>query len=337
MTEPAVLAPPPLATAAPSLADLVLLRLLPAAKSVPPADLRRDLGAFFRAPPTADAVAAAVGELRAEGYVTARGQAATAAGRARALQFLGIDKLPPRATWRTVKAKYLVPRALGLAPDDAGYAKADASDKLAAFLLKRELGLPESVRPTLPAVVNALLCRELGHPQFTDLNALIRAKLGEAVGGEPMSKADAAKVLPRVKLDVAKLSADALHAAVLRGALGGAAACEPEPVPAPVAEEPFDLEAFAHTVNAVARRCPTGRFGGYKVFISHVWEQLRDEPRFAPLGLAGFKAKLVEAHRADRLTLVRADLVQLMDPADVRASEVTYLTAAFHFILVEGS
>jgi hypothetical protein len=88
-------------------------------------------------------------------------------------------------------------------------------------------------------------------------------------------------------------------------------------------------------VTAVARKCPTGWFGDNKVFISHVWKQLRSEPRFAPLGLGGFKQKLVEANRANLLTLSRADLVQLMDPTDVRESEITYLTATFHFILVE--
>jgi hypothetical protein len=102
-----------------------------------------------------------------------------------------------------------------------------------------------------------------------------------------------------------------------------------------IPDEPFDLDTFANTVKAVARTCPTGRFGDNKVFISHVWRQLQDQPQIAPLGLAGFKQKLVEANRENLLTLSRADLVQLMDPADVRESETAYLNAAFHFILVE--
>ena len=61
----------------------------------------------------------------------------------------------------------------------------------------------------------------------------------------------------------------------------------------------------------------------------------RDEPRFAPLGLGRVQGELVEANRADLLTLSRADLVQVMDPADVRESETTYLNAVFHFVLVE--
>ena len=95
------------------------------------------------------------------------------------------------------------------------------------------------------------------------------------------------------------------------------------------------MKTFASVVKAAARASPTGRFGDNKVFISHLWRQLRTDPRFAALGPAGFKARLVEAHRADLLTLSRADLVQLMDPADVSESETPYLNAAFHFVLVD--
>lgn len=321
LEHPATVASP----ARPELADLILLRLLPERKSVAMKKVRTDLGVFFRRPPAAEEVEESVAALKAEGFIVPKkGHCVTDAGRARALQFLGIEKLPPRANWRTVKAKYLVPNALGLPSDSAEYAKADNSEKLAAFLLKRELGLPNAGH-TLTAVVDALICKALGHPNFTNLNALIRTKLGEELGGDPISKADAKKVLPRVRLNVTRVRAEDLYAAVLDGRL------EEE------IDETFDLTDFANTVKSAARKCPTGRFGDNKVFISHVWDQLRDEPRFTPLGLGGFKAKLVEANRADLLTLSRADLVQLMDPADVRESETTYLTATFHFILIEGN
>jgi hypothetical protein len=316
---------PASAAARPDLADLILLRLLPEKKSVGVNALRKDLAVFFRRALSADEVGRAVGTLRADGYVAAKGQRSTAAGRARALQFLGVANLPARANWGAVKAKYLVPRALGLSPDSAEYAKAVGSgETFAAFLLKRQLGLSESTGRTLTAVVDALVCRELGHPEFTTLNDLIAFALGRAVGGDPIAKADAKKVLPRVRLNVTQLSTEKLFAVVL----GGGIATDD-------GDEPFDLEMFANTVKSVARTCPTGRFGGYKVFINHVWNQLRDEPRFAPLGLDGFKQKLVAANRANLLTLSRAELVQLMDPADVRESETTFLTATFHFILVE--
>lgn len=49
-----------------------------------------------------------------------------------------------------------------------------------------------------------------------------------------------------------------------------------------------------------------------------------------------FKARLVEANRDGLLTLSRADLVEVMDPARVTESETHYLNATFHFVLVEG-
>lgn len=319
----------------PALPDLILLRLLPAKQSVAPKRLRADLAVFFGHPPTAGRIAEAVAALRAEGFVTAKGQQATGEGRARALQYLGVDSLPPRAHWGTVKAKYLVPRALGL-PLDAGAVR--DGKKLAAHLLKRKLALPVATGDTLNAVFEAIACRALGFRDHATLKSLVPLLLAKEMGSDAvLDMSDAEKVVPRVLLRTGPNGANGLRASALGGWADGtdvppAPDTEPEAI-----EEPFDLEMFANTVKKVARTCPTGRFGGYKVFISHVWDQLRDEPRFARLGLAGFKARLVEANRANLLTLSRADLVQLMDPADVRASETTYLTATFHFILVEGS
>jgi hypothetical protein len=307
-----------------ALVDLILLRLLPEKKSVGPTDLRTDLAVFFRHPPTTEQIKEAVDALKAEGFIAPnKGQRATAAGRARALQFLGLEKLPPRANWGTVKAKYLVPRALGLAPDSAEYAKAAGTGAgFAAFLLKRKLGLPDETGHTLTAVVGALICRALGHPNFTNLNALISVALGKVVGGDPIKKADAKQVLPRVLLNATRLRLDELRGAVL----GGRIALDP------VIDEPFDLEAFANTVKAVARKCETGRFGGYKVFINHVWNQLRDEPRFAPLGLDGFKQKLVEANQSRLMNLLPADMNQAFDANDLTASHTTQRNSTYHLI-----
>ena len=44
-----------------------------------------------------------------------------------------------------------------------------------------------------------------------------------------------------------------------------------------------------------------------------------------------------EANNARLLNLARADLVQAMDPEDVRLSEVAYLNASFHFIRIDPS
>jgi hypothetical protein len=135
---------------------------------------------------------------------------------------------------------------------------------------------------------------------------------------------------------------DALRDAVLKGWLDGEEPVAPrEPVEeAParaeaVAEPAFDLPAFAATVRAAARDCPTGRFGPNKVFINHVWRHLGQEPSVPRLDLDAFKARLVEANRAGLLHLSRADLVEVMDPADVQDSETPYLNAVFHFVLLQ--
>ncbi|QDU24247.1 hypothetical protein [Urbifossiella limnaea] len=315
-----VLAPP----TGVALADLILARLLPAKTSLAPTKLRADLSPLFRGPPSADALADAVAELRAAGLVSAKGLRLTDAGRERARAFLGVEALPGKGDWSAVKSRCLLPMALGRdAPTDA--------KRLAALQLTKALGLPLGPNPTLAAVVEAIACRELGFPELTTLAAVKRAALARAFGADVSLTPKAAEaVVPRVLLN---LKGDGVRGAILADWV----AAQSARVPRPAAEEPFDLEMFAATVRAVARDCPTGRFGGNKVFISHLWWQLRDEPRFAALGADGFKTKLVDANRAGLLTLSRADLVQLMDPEDVRASETTFLTAVFHFVAVEDA
>ncbi len=326
--------PPPTGPTGP-LADLILVRLLPATKSVPPKKLREDVAPLFHTPPSDEQVAETLTALRSSGLLTPKGQLSTATGRARALEYLGVSELPPRANWGMMKARYLVPKALGLSANAEDTAKVVGdANKLAPLLLKRKLGLPVGTGTTLNAVFEAITCRELGFPDHVTLKSLIPVLLGKAIEGDgPIEAKDAEKVVPRVLLGAKQGGMNGLREVALTGWIGGDEAPKSEPTATPA--EPFDLEGFANTVKSEARRCPTGRFGDNKVFINHVWGQLKDEPRFAPLGLDGFKEKLVEAHRQDLLTLSRADLVQLMDPADVRESETAYLNAVFHFVLVE--
>lgn len=325
-------AAPTTAAAPPSgpLADLILVRLLPPAKSPPsPKKVRDDLAPFFHRPPTAEQLADAMNGLRAAGLMKPLGQHLTDAGRDRAMQYLGVAELPAKVNWGTIKAKFLVPKALGLSQTAV-----ETGDKLAAALLKRKLSLPVGTGDTITAVFDALACRELGFPDKARLNlrdAILSKLLNE---DRPLSTADLKRAIPARLLEPQGKGTDGLRKLALKGfadAANGTAAQQPEPQ----SDETFDLEDFANTVLSVARKSPTGRFGDNKVFISHVWRQLRGEPRFARLGGDGFKAKLVEANRADLLTLSRADLVQVMDPADVRESETAYLNATFHFILID--
>lgn len=91
---------------------------------------------------------------------------------------------------------------------------------------------------------------------------------------------------------------------------------------------------MAERVKAAARDCPSGRYGDRKVFIAHVWDRLRSDPDFAGMGLDGFKRALAEANNLRLIDLARADLIQAMDPEEVRRSEVHYLGATFHFVRI---
>lgn len=114
-----------------------------------------------------------------------------------------------------------------------------------------------------------------------------------------------------------------------------AAPPEPEPeAPAPKAEEQppqaepaksgsvaaLDDEAFAKKVQQVADDQESGF--GYKVFIGDVYNALKAED--PTLTRDQFNEKLLEANRQRKLTLSRADLVQLMDPDAVRESQVKH-------------
>ncbi len=94
------------------------------------------------------------------------------------------------------------------------------------------------------------------------------------------------------------------------------------------------MSELAERVKAAARACSTGRYGDNKVFIVHVWRMLQSDPDFAEMGLDRFREFLAAANNARLLDLSRADLVQAMDPEDVRMSEVSYLNATFHFIRI---
>lgn len=89
---------------------------------------------------------------------------------------------------------------------------------------------------------------------------------------------------------------------------------------------------LAATLAALATVPASGRFGADRVFVSALWRAL-DRAAFDGLTLDGFKTALVAAHRAGKLTLVRADLVAAMNPATVAASRIAVLNATFHLVL----
>jgi hypothetical protein len=314
---------------------LLLARLLAPTRN-PPAlrDVRQALGKLFRQAPSAEEFDELVRDLRTSGLVEEKALRLTPAGRERALVFLGIRELPPRCTWQTIQSRYLVPRAVGLSPDAPG-AKGMDKDKLAALLLKRRFQLPTGTGTSLGKVLEALACHVLGFPDHATWKGLKEFVLSRKLGSDRrLTTKDLTAQVPRVLLDTPKRGMAGLRDVALREWVAQTTAPPPSEQPPPP-EPPFDLSAFAHTVRAVARDCPTGRFGDNKVFISHVARRLQGEPAFAAMDLNTFKRMLVEANTARLLTLSRADLVSVMDPADVRDSETHDLDAVFHFILLD--
>lgn len=115
--------------------------------------------------------------------------------------------------------------------------------------------------------------------------------------------------------------------------------------PAPTRAAEVDLEDFAQVVLTIAASIepdPTpsglarGRFGDRKVFLSAIRRALADTA-YGSLPRAEFDALLLDAHRRGLLDLARADLVSVMDPAEVAASEVRQplVGSSFHFVVAE--
>ena len=267
----------------------------------------------------------------------------TPEGARHVLAALGLDALPPKTTWDKLKKSVLAARALGLPARSEEEAKRFATDNgFKAALLKARFDLPLEAHPKLDAAIDALAWTLLGFApgrKFdvkTVQTALIRRALGEpdsleaAVKAKPDPKKEAAKLLAKT-VGARQSSLDELRLAVFRDWIDQ----KPKPGPSAGSGPEPDLPAFARRVVEAARSSRTGRFGDDKVFVVHVWRALQADPAFAAMGLDGFKQRLAEANNARLLDLSRADLVEAMDPEDVRTSEVRYLDATFHFVRVE--
>jgi hypothetical protein len=340
------------------LPDLILARLLVTGKrAIGPDKLRRDVDRLLQTP-TGERWEATVQELADAGFLTRKPFRLTDAGRARALAFLEVESLPPRANWGTVQARYLVPRALGVpATDGKGRDRLKVADNLRAAALRKayRLRIPENASLTgaMEAAATQLVCEQLGLDPLPNWEALELAILNRLVNAPaPLNRKAMREQLAGHALGATRGGTQGLRDAILLRWLDSsngtprpaAPSTTTQPAPEPRLLEPprdeprelhLDPATFAATVRAAARSAPTGRWGDNKVFINHVWRQLQQEPNFPRLDLAAFKERLVEANQRGLLRLERADLVEAMNPDDVRESETAFLTATYHFILVE--
>jgi hypothetical protein len=263
----------------------------------------------------------------------------TTEGKAATLDFLKVDQLPtkPKPSWASLKKSLLLAPALGLSSPGGPLAK---DDSLRAVLLMKEYNLPLGEYPSLKQARTEWLRKTLGMGAKEKVTletvqaAMFRRESGDEAPLPPKRALD--RLLAR-RLKAGRDDAKELRDAVLRIWLDhdlgrqSQASVTSESAPAAV-----DLREFSRKVLAAARACPTGRYGENKIFIVHVWRSLQGDPDLQGTDLAVFKQRLAEANNARLLDLSRADLVQAMDPEDVRLSEVSYLNATFHFIRIES-
>jgi hypothetical protein len=339
---------------------LVLTRLVPAGeKGAKTADLKKDLepllGHRWSGTALTSVLERTLLKLSSSGLVTtlpAKSKRSaplaqiTPEGYQTALTLLNVTHLPtkPKVSWGNLKRSLLLARALGLPAPVAAFSK---DDGFRAVLLKFHYGLPLGDYPALKQAKGELTRKLLGMGPKEKLTldsvqaALFCQELGDHRPADPKKAVDRllARRIHARRDDSKELRDEVLRSWIdesLRNAQPNAPSAHPrhleEATPGPA---PFDLSKFARRVQAAARSCTEGRYGDNKVFVNHVWNALEKAPEFQNMGLTGFKHRLAEANNARLLDLSRADLVQAMDPDDVKNSEVSYLNATFHFIRIE--
>lgn len=335
----------------PTRADrLILARLLvPAKAGTTAAKVAADLSKLDAERFSAGQVAGALEGLRAGGLVEALPLAPTkagkppkppafvltAAGREAALRAAGLQKLPSKPTWSAVLNGHLLAVAAGATPRTPPL---NTKAALAAHLLRRQFGLDVPENAKLPVVVTAIVTKTLGVPGVSDYKSLEATVLGRLLASPTsLSPKSAIEQFLRDRFESKQGKADDIKAFAVRQWLAGQDQAADAANPAAAAGASSDaLANFARAAVDAARHSQTGWFGENKVFISHAWRSYRARVagRSSP-DLADFKGQLVRANTAGLLELSRADLVALMDPADVRESEASYLNTTFHFILIE--
>lgn len=225
-------------------------------------------------------------------------------------------------SWPQLAERVLPALGLDIAADDhRRQSRLAGRDAWAAAIVARSLGLwGDGPPPSLPAVCDALAWRELGLPGKPkrcpeEIRALfVQRQLGSDAG--PPERL--VRVLAAREVGAPRPELRALRDALVRRWLAAT-----------------DPPSFSSAVQAAVAATRDGWFGDRKVFVSAVWDELRQRSPWAQLALDDFKARLVAAHRAGQVTLARADLVAAMDPALVAASEIAAEGASYHFIVKE--
>jgi len=334
----------------PSLQDLVCARLLIAPdEGLLVSRVKNDLKPYLDLAPSelADRIQSTITSLALQGGLERRGRShvrLTAPGRARALEFLAVSTLPDRLPWGKFKNTFLIARSLELpAPvSPKAQQRIGTASGLRAAILRKRYHLPIDDYPTLIEARDAIAWRELGretNEAFT-LNRVLAWLVSKKLPEPTASPTEALNQLAIASVHARNAKPNELRIATVRNWVRDGAAPQEQAaemssaggVPSTITAPAVDLPEFARRVRDTARTCESGRFGDDKVFISHIWRKL--EPEMKRDGIEEFKRRLGEANRLGLLSLSRADLVQAMDPEDVRESETAFLNARFHFVRI---
>lgn len=276
------------------------------------------------------------------GLVTDKPLRLTERGREAATALLGFDP-GAKAKWTVVKNRFLVATALGIKPPRERLERLGTADGLYAAVLVQHFGLPTEDVPTKAAALDAMAWQQLSFPHEAALPAQKRftrkAVLEYALfDGKPASNpllrlaaiatgAPRAEKIRNVIIGRWLRSLDRAETTETIGNVEAGSTQAPESREA-ASHEPrpdaLELGEFANRVRELALHAAEGRFGRHKVFISHLWRRYRDDPATAEIDRATFDRYLLDAGRRGLLTLNRADLVEAMNPQDVRESEVRH-------------
>ncbi len=234
-------------------------------------------------------------------------------------------RLGPKRTWKQLSERVFPALGLGLEPsDEKAIAKLTGRDEWTAAIAGRALGLwTAGPAPSLSVLCDAYAWQSLGLPGRAkrcppEVRALFIQRELRSDPGPPdrLLRLFVARELEAARPELRVLR-DALVRDWLRGKVIGA------------------TSTFAEDVRRAARTAQHGVFGGRKVFISAVWDELRRGARWSSLSLPELKRRLLDAQRTGSLELARADLVAAMDPRLVADSETLADGASFHFIVRE--
>ena len=311
--------------------NLILVRALVPVKKRMSANwfatsLERYGGNLMGSSPWQDLVAETLRRLVDDGHLQTKLHHLTKRGTERVRAFFGGHLPGPRTKWVTITNAWIPAAALGLATNREAIERMKDAGGFRGTVIQQKERLPIGATPTEGQALDALVWRALGVETDKKLSVLA---LHELVLRRALEEPRAQTRDQLANLFTARLvGARSVDLSSIRDTLGRRLLTAEGDEP--VETGPLQLDAFAAMVDQAARSPTVQRYGENKAFISSVFDELPAEP-----DLEDFKAKLIDAHRAGKLRLRAANLVDAMDPELVRRSESNFMSAHYHFVEIE--